>query len=646
MKGLAPHTLQIFEAVSQLDCIKPYLLVGGTALSLQIGTRQSEDLDFMKWRTSKIEKMEVAWYQIEKELATIGEIQHKDILDIDHVEYLVSGVKFSFYACPKYSPVSEPVSYLNNLKLADVKSIGAMKMEVLLRRSNFRDYYDIYSILKSGVPVNDLISLALSYSGHRLKSKNLLAMLTNSNRFTRDSHFEQLVPAGIPAGRRKSGSVRIAQALVEGNEHLFGALGDDGAGPKDTGGAMLIEEGVVLRRDDAAGDDHDILAAALFELLHQGGQQSLVAGGQGGHAHDVHVVVHSLLRCLLRGLEKGTDVHVEAHIGVSGRDHLGAAVVAVLAHLGDHDAGPAALALLELIGHLADFLDLGAVGELAGIYAGDGVDDGLVAAGDLFNGHRNLSQTGAGAGGLHGQLQQVPLAGLHGFGDGVEALIHLLLAAHGAQLLQAGDLRLTDGGVVHFQDVDGVLVVQRQIVQTDDLLLAGVDVGLTAGGGFLDAHLGQAVVDGLGHAAQLLHLLDVAPGAADQLVGKGLHVVRAAPGIDDLADLGLILDVELGVAGDAGGEVGGQGDGLVHVIGIQVQRVDGFLSGLCAANYDVTDICIDATLKIGGRDYEALADFIASVNKLSELSDTRFIFTISADESELPTRIFDVAAKA
>ena len=194
MKGLAPHTLQVFEAVSKLDCIKPYLLVGGTALSLQMGTRQSEDLDFMKWRTSKTEKMEVAWYQIEKELAAIGDIQHKDILDIDHVEYLVSGVKFSFYACPKYSPVSMPVEYLNNLRLADVKSIGAMKMEVMLRRSNFRDYYDIYSILKSGVPINDLVSLALTYSGHKLKSKNLLAMLTNGSRFTRDSQFEQLAP--------------------------------------------------------------------------------------------------------------------------------------------------------------------------------------------------------------------------------------------------------------------------------------------------------------------------------------------------------------------------------------------------------------------------------------------------------------------
>lgn len=59
MKSLASHTLQIFDAVSSLDCIGAYLLVGGTALSLQIGIRQSEDLDFMKWRTAKNDQMEV-----------------------------------------------------------------------------------------------------------------------------------------------------------------------------------------------------------------------------------------------------------------------------------------------------------------------------------------------------------------------------------------------------------------------------------------------------------------------------------------------------------------------------------------------------------------------------------------------------------
>ena len=45
----------------QVDCRDVYKR---QALSLQMGTRQSEALDFMKWRTSKTEKMEVAWYQI------------------------------------------------------------------------------------------------------------------------------------------------------------------------------------------------------------------------------------------------------------------------------------------------------------------------------------------------------------------------------------------------------------------------------------------------------------------------------------------------------------------------------------------------------------------------------------------------------
>lgn len=194
MKGLALHTESVFETVSELECIKPYILVGGTALSLQIGTRLSEDLDFMRWRTHRTEKMEVEWYQIEKELSHLGEIENRNILDIDHVEFLVAGVKFSFYACDKHSPVKNPITFLNNLKLADIMAIGAMKMEVMLRRSNFRDYYDIYSILKSGIPINDLVSSALRYSGHKLKPKNLLAMLTNGSRFTRDAHFEQMQP--------------------------------------------------------------------------------------------------------------------------------------------------------------------------------------------------------------------------------------------------------------------------------------------------------------------------------------------------------------------------------------------------------------------------------------------------------------------
>ena len=74
------------------------------------------------------------------------------------------------------------------------RSIGAMKMEVMMRRSNFRDYYDIYSILKTGIPIWEMITIAQDYSGPRLKTKNILAILTNGARSKRDERFNQLSP--------------------------------------------------------------------------------------------------------------------------------------------------------------------------------------------------------------------------------------------------------------------------------------------------------------------------------------------------------------------------------------------------------------------------------------------------------------------
>lgn len=43
-------------------------------------------------------------------LSSIGNVQKRDLLDIDHVEH-VSDVKFSFYACDKYSPVTCPIDF-------------------------------------------------------------------------------------------------------------------------------------------------------------------------------------------------------------------------------------------------------------------------------------------------------------------------------------------------------------------------------------------------------------------------------------------------------------------------------------------------------------------------------------------------------
>lgn len=193
-QGLTTNIEAIIEQVAQLECIKPYILCGGTALAIQIGHRKSEDLDFMMWRISKTEKPEVNWNAIERELKEkIGEIENFNMLGFDQVEFVVRGVKFSFFVSDNLSPVTAPTEYLGNICLADIESIMAMKMEVMLRRMKFRDYYDIYCMLQEGYSIHNGIEKALNLSRHRLSSKNIIAMLLGG-RFIPDNNFATLEP--------------------------------------------------------------------------------------------------------------------------------------------------------------------------------------------------------------------------------------------------------------------------------------------------------------------------------------------------------------------------------------------------------------------------------------------------------------------
>ena len=195
INGLAPQTSEVFERITRLECIKPFVLVGGTALSLQLNKRQSEDLDFMCWKKSAKDKPEVPISAIKQEIESIGRIDSMEIGSFGFVEFVIEGVKLSFYAAPrKRIPSMQVIPFKNNLQIADIKSIGAMKMEAMLRRSKFRDYYDIYSILKEGVDIQEVIEMALERSGHLLKRKNLLAILTDGERFRKDNAFMQLNP--------------------------------------------------------------------------------------------------------------------------------------------------------------------------------------------------------------------------------------------------------------------------------------------------------------------------------------------------------------------------------------------------------------------------------------------------------------------
>jgi predicted nucleotidyltransferase component of viral defense system len=197
-KALVEKTKKVLLSIATLESIKPYILVGGTALSLQMEHRLSEDLDFMRWQKIKDEKMDIDIGKFDKELKEKGhKINSIEILESNQVLFFIDeGIKLSFYAQEKREPFIEIIPYLNNLKLANKTTIAVLKMEAIMLRTYFRDYYDLYYILKekSAKEIVSIIDNALKYSRHTIKSKNLLGKLGNYEKFIIDSDFMNLEP--------------------------------------------------------------------------------------------------------------------------------------------------------------------------------------------------------------------------------------------------------------------------------------------------------------------------------------------------------------------------------------------------------------------------------------------------------------------
>ncbi len=65
----------------------------------------------------------------------------------------------------------------------------------------------------------------------------------------------------------------------------------------------------------------------------------------------------------------------------------------------------------------------------------------------------------------------------------------------------------------------------------------------------------------------------------------------------------------------------------------------GFISGICAGNYDVTDILVDSTFKIAPEAISGLEVFTKKLQNLSDTTSTNIVLLISANESDIPDSI-------
>jgi hypothetical protein len=113
-------------------------LAGGTALALQIGHRQSVDLDF--FFDARIPKS-----LIETVEQKFGTVVAPSVRTADELTVFIAGVKVTFLHYP--FPLLDKTITTDVKPLACVRDIASMKAYALGRWQSLKDYIDLYAIL-------------------------------------------------------------------------------------------------------------------------------------------------------------------------------------------------------------------------------------------------------------------------------------------------------------------------------------------------------------------------------------------------------------------------------------------------------------------------------------------------------------------
>lgn len=139
--------------LEKLSLPSGFYLAGGTALALQIGHRRSEDLDFFNEKPIRPDLLP----RLEKDFNNLT--QKLIINNAEELTLFIGTTKVAFLRYP-FSLIFPPVSF-GNFKLASIKEIAFMKAYALGRRGTFKDYVDLYFIVKDGyVTLEEIIELA------------------------------------------------------------------------------------------------------------------------------------------------------------------------------------------------------------------------------------------------------------------------------------------------------------------------------------------------------------------------------------------------------------------------------------------------------------------------------------------------------
>jgi hypothetical protein len=148
---------------------KEFYLVGGTAIALHIGHRRSIDFDLFKFNPLRPKKI----------IETISDFDYPYVVTRRVTEQLnatVHDVKFTFFQYPFQINATEKLADI--LKLPTLLDLAAMKAYAMGRRSKWKDYVDLYFLIKDNYTVSQISDRSTDIFGQLFSEKLFRAQMS------------------------------------------------------------------------------------------------------------------------------------------------------------------------------------------------------------------------------------------------------------------------------------------------------------------------------------------------------------------------------------------------------------------------------------------------------------------------------------
>lgn len=138
VKTVEPDTLGILKDLMQNTNLSQFVLVGGTALALQMGHRISVDLDLFTIQDFSTAIL-IPELQKKYNLTPIFQKEQTLICIINNVKVDFIRFKYTFI---------RPIIETEGIRILHLEDIAAMKLDAITGRGKKKDFYDLFFLLK------------------------------------------------------------------------------------------------------------------------------------------------------------------------------------------------------------------------------------------------------------------------------------------------------------------------------------------------------------------------------------------------------------------------------------------------------------------------------------------------------------------